>query len=323
MFQKIIKRLALFFHKMKYYGFGIAFFDLLDSQKNKFKISYTTVNEGKHRAIIDWLYKNFSYLISEYKEKSEIISGLLDTAIPKKIWICWWDGIDAMPPIIKACYNSVLSNKNDFHINVITKYNYKDYLSLPEHIINKVNNGMITITHFSDIIRMYLLYKYGGIWLDASVLVTNPIDMNNKCFFTICGDFKGDNVAKNRWAGNCIGGISNFILFEFIYNLFSEYWKNFNDLIDYFLIDYSIALAYSFIPLVKDTIDNIREEDKFNNAKYMFLQSCLAKELDLVVFNNIIQNTVFHKLSWKEKFPVMTSDNKLTVYGYILKKYSE
>lgn len=42
-------------------------------------------------------------------------------------------------------------------IIVITKDNF------PNYIIEKFNKGNISIQQFSDIIRVYLMYNYGGI----------------------------------------------------------------------------------------------------------------------------------------------------------------
>lgn len=42
---------------------------------------------------------------------------------------------------------------------------------MPEYIINKQKEGYIDITHFSDILRMMLLTKHGGIWMDSTLLI--------------------------------------------------------------------------------------------------------------------------------------------------------
>jgi len=319
-FSKVVKNTLLFFHKLRYYSFPVAFYNLLDSQRKRIRIFSEQINSNKHKAINTWLYKNFISLIPEYAEKSKDSTD--QTAIPRQIWICWWDGTENMPPMVEVCYHSVLLYKNDFQVTVITKNNVNNYISIPDHIIQKFNSGFITVTHLSDIIRMLLLHKYGGLWLDASVLVTNGIDLDGKSFFTIRGNSIDENVSRQRWAGNCIGGVPNSILFGFICDFFSVYWKKFNDMIDYFLIDYAIDFAYTFIPSVKEMIDCIQREDKYSNARYMFMQRNLSNEYNPIIYDDAARNTVFHKLAWKENFPVITRDNKLTFYGYILQQYN-
>ena len=54
-----------------------------------------------------------------------------------------------------------------FQYTIITKDNWQQYMELPNHIIEKVENGKITLTHFSDIIRAELIKNYGGVWEHA------------------------------------------------------------------------------------------------------------------------------------------------------------
>jgi hypothetical protein len=278
-----------------------------------------SINNNKHKAVINWLSKKFSYFITEYKKNTN--TTLPQSSIPKRIWICWWDGVDSMPPIVKACYNSVLRHANDYQITVITKDNFNDYISIPDHVLQKVNNGIITVTHFSNIIRMSLLDKYGGLWLDATILLTGTIDMDNISFFTMRGDFGGEYVPKKRWSGNCIGGVPQLFLFHFIREFLCEYWKKYNEMPDYFLYDYSIALAYESIPEIKKLIDNVNLSNKNNILNYMLLQKHLEDEYNPVFFFFLSKNTIFNMLTWKQNYPFKTSENILTNYGYILEKY--
>jgi len=319
LYSKIAKRITTFFHKMKRFGFRIAFWDLLDSQKHRIRIFYDTINKNKHNAVISWLSKNFGNYISEYTKCMKPAQPQLP--IPKQIWICWWDGIDTMPPLVKACYNSVLQYASDYKVTVITKDNFSNYISIPDHVLQKVNNKVMTVTHFSNIIRMSLLDKYGGLWLDATILITGAIDLNNMSFFTMRGEFGGEDVPRRRWTGNCIGGMPKLLLFNFIREFLCAYWKEYDEMPDYFLYDYSIAFAYKSIPEIKEIIDNVPSNSKNCIKSYMFLQDHLGDEYNPVFFDEAARNAVFHKLTWKQGYPVRTPEERLTLYGYILEKY--
>jgi hypothetical protein len=54
----------------------------------------------------------------------------------------------------------------------------------------------------------------------------------------------------------------------------------------------------------------------------MVLNRYLHKEYSSGEFNKITEDTIFHKLTWKTKHSSFTLDNKLTLYGYILKEYA-
>jgi hypothetical protein len=316
LFLKIKKRFEIFSHKMIYYGFQVAFWDLLDSQKNRIGIFSDKITEKKHAAILNWLTNKFKYLILAY-QKIISESVLSQYSLPSLIWIFWWDGIDTMPPIVNACYNSVLRHKDSYKIKLITKDNFKNFVSVSEHILKKFGLGIITITHFSDIIRMSLLAKYGGLWLDATILVTDTIQLGEVPFFTIKRNFGGKDAPKRRWTGFCFGGHKNNFLFKFAVDFFNEYWIKGNDMIDYFLIDYIILIAYNSFPPVKQMIDNVN----INNSNAFVMQHNLKNEFS-GDFLETIKDTTFHKLTWKKQCNITASNNNPTLYGYLLKKYN-
>lgn len=310
---KLIHHLTAFFSKLFYFGPKIAFWFLLDYHKRFFKLNSKRVSEKMHTVILNWLNNSFKGFISNYNINHDSNNT---NFIPRQIWICWWDGTEAMPPLVKACYNSVILHSGEFTVTLITKFNYQEYISLPDYIIKKFNQKKIAIAHLSDIIRMALLSKYGGLWLDATILVTKTISISNSLFFTVKREYGSENVAGRRWTGNCIGGAPNLFLFRFLLDFFYEYWKKQNKQITYLLIDYSIALAYNIFSEVRNIIDGILP----NNTDYMRLCYYLDDEYNSQFFNEIHTDTFFHKLSWKESHHSFTLDNKITFYGHILKE---
>jgi hypothetical protein len=301
------------------YGLPVAFWDILDSQKKRIGIFPGKINEKKHTAIITWLTKKFQYLISDFAGRSAEFMLPQEGVIPRLIWICWWDGIASMPPIVKTCYNSVLKYSGDYTVHLITRDNFGDFISVPEHVLERVNAGTMTLTHFSNIIRMSLLAKYGGLWLDATILVTDTVRLENTPFFTIKWEYGGEDVPRRRWTGNCIGGIKNNILFEFVREFLYEYWKKYDEMIDYFLYDYTIAVAYHSVPQIQRMIDNVHISDQ----QFYALQDNLENEANVDFFNSVSKDTIFHKLTWKKNYPAVTAGNKLTLYGYIMDRYAE
>jgi hypothetical protein len=315
--RRAIKRIIFFFHKLIRYGFSVAFWDILDSQRKRIKFFSEKINVNKHAAVVNWLTKRFKHVIADFNNQI-FDPACLDDTIPPQIWVCWWDGIGMMPPIVRACYNSLLKYADGFKVTVIDKDNFKDFITIPDYILEKVKNKTMTITHFSNIIRMSLLVKYGGLWVDSTILVTGKIQLATSPFFTIKREFGGDNVSKHRWTGNCIGGVKDNPLFQFVCKFLFEYWREYSDMIDYFLYDYSIATAYYSVPVIRDIIDNA----PLNPQNFYIIQENLGSEYTPQLFESFTKNTVLHKLTWKEQYPRISKNNKLTVYGYILEKYA-
>lgn len=83
------------------------------------------------------------------------------------IWL-FWDG--RKPPIIDLCLESILkyNTSPDFEIRVLDMNNVIEYV--PQELVDKIKSRFIKIQHFADILRIYLLKTYGGIWLDMDIL---------------------------------------------------------------------------------------------------------------------------------------------------------
>ena len=156
---------------------------------------------------------------------------------------------------------------------------------------------------------MNLLSKYGGHWMDATIYLTgNPFKNND--FYTIkyhCND--NTNLSSGRWCGFFIGG-NNPILYNFMSNFFNEYWKKEKVIIDYFLIDYAINMAYENI----NEINKIINQVPYNNENILKLQTILNEQYNQKEYEKLIKNNVVHKLSFKINF----DKNKDTFYNRLI-----
>lgn len=91
-----------------------------------------------------------------------------DNFIPPTIWT-YWSGSRSISA--EACLASLVSNNKNFTVIVVNDENLRTYL--PE-FPDKPENLCIQL--FSDLIRLSLLEKFGGIWVDHSIIVNAPLD---------------------------------------------------------------------------------------------------------------------------------------------------
>lgn len=99
--------------------------------------------------------------------------------VDEPIWVFWWTGEETAPEIVKACIKSIRRNANGHRVIFLSKDNLHDYVTLPDFIEKKHNDGNIGHAHYSDIVRISLLAEYGGVWIDSTVLFRN-------LYLTIC-----------------------------------------------------------------------------------------------------------------------------------------
>ena len=270
----------------------------------------------RHEEIKRYIKLNFSSVLNKYKDAVYPESQSFDN---RMIWVCWLQGEANMPEIVRACYKSVRANANGREVVLITNDNVEKYISIPKFIKDKVNNGKMSRTHLADYIRISLLKNYGGLWIDATVLVTDKINIDCKLpFFSI--KQKPDSihfVSQYRWAVWILGCSPQIgkILFDCLENLFKAYLNKHSLFIDFFLFDYFLAVMYDEIPLVKQLVDNC----PYNNPNAYDLGDLLNKEFNEDAFLQLKNNNTFHKLSWKQSYFMHTADDKPTFYSVISK----
>lgn len=89
--------------------------------------------------------------------------------IPKIIW-SYWDSINTIPETV----SNIIKNRNkvlhDWEPRLLTEETIGDYIGKDEYPDNY--NGLAHC-HKADWIRLYLLNKYGGVWLDASIIINS------------------------------------------------------------------------------------------------------------------------------------------------------
>lgn len=234
----------------------------------------------------------------------------------KKIWVFWWQGLDKAPLIIKLCINNMKKYLKDRNVIVITKDNFSYYINLPNYIIKKFNNKNISIQQFSDIIRVYLLYYYGGAWLDATLFIKDKLDDNifNYEFYTIKRKRIDDrNISEYRWTSFFLVAKPRCLLFKYLLNMEYYYWKRYNIIIDYLLIDFCINYLYNKYKYIRNVIDEI----PINNIHVDDLFGVINNEYEKNEIDVLRENTFIYKLNWKE---FIDYKKKNSVYKYFIEK---
>ena len=266
---------------------GIGQFLLLGKSRTALEIlrlSTTLKTKQKLEKKYKWKLEEFDKAYTEKEHKSS------DT-----IWICWFQGMDNAPDLVKKCYQSVIKNNPDKKVIVITEKNISDYVTFPEYIVTKWKQGVITHTHMTDLLRLELLITYGGLWLDATVLCTGIapeyfFDSDLFFFQTLKPGRDGHASYISSWLMEA--KTNNKILMA-TKELCYEYWKTNNTMWDYFLL-------HDFMSIV---LEKYEEDWKKiiprDNATPHILLLRLFDQYDEKMWATIKSQTQFHKLTYK------------------------
>lgn len=248
---------------------------------------------------------NFHYNFTDKRESSN------------NIWICWFQGIENAPTIVKACYNSLIRNLPNKRIILLTSNNIDNYVTFPDYILDKWKSGVITNTHMTDLLRLELLTKYGGTWIDATVLCTqNEKNIPNyffdsELFFYQClkPGRDGHSTYMSSWY---INAKSHNKILEATKYLCYEYWKENDKLIDYFLL-------HDFMSIV---IDEFPEDSNLiprDNATPHELLLRMFDKYNDYTWKAIVNQSPFHKLSYKfnsDKLQLSDTNYKKIIDSY-------
>lgn len=238
-------------------------------------------------------------LKKEIKNEIQNKSEYSNIVYSKKIWICWFQGLENAPILVKRCIQSVEKYMPNHDITILTSDNYKKYVEIPKHIEEKFRKGYISFAHFSDVLRVELLSKYGGYWIDSTIFMSSEQNLfiENETplfvFKNISLNQKKDlaSVASNWLIYSCEG---NHII-DFTRRLLYAYWKKYN-----FAINYNIFhILFKIATEVYD--DEWSNVPTFSNIPPHILQFELLNKYDQKRLEKIKNMSCFHKLNRRIK----------------------
>lgn len=256
----------------------------------------TKYGSARHKAILNYLTKDESSVIEKWHSVASDSSCAATISDDCPIWVMWWQGFNSPPPIVNLCIKSIQRNKGKHPVHLLDSSNYKKYITLPNGLEEKLTKSG-KVAHLSDIIRFGLLSHYGGIWLDATIYVSKYIPSWNLPLYSIRHSKGNPRYILDgwRWSSFMFGCIPHQILPTFVYEALLDYFSKHDNVIDYFLTDYFIALIYLNNQEVHKEIDALPADNTDTLELLMnlsmpynkeWLEQCLAKRR-------------FHKLDWR------------------------
>lgn len=236
-----------------------------------------------------------------------------ENVMKKIIWTMWWQGEEAAPAIVKACISSMRRYANGAEVIVIDQKNYSEYFTFPPYILHSLEKETISLTHCSDITRITLLSKYGGLWLDSTILVTSDIPgyVFEREIYTIHCDTPFNNISEGRWCCFLMGG-KDAGFFACVQDLLYRYLQKEPTFITYFLTDYLTNYVYSNNPVYRDILNAQSEKSMDIFALFQKLNCTYQDDLSTQLFN---------KISYKGDFSLYDKEGNPTYYCAILNQY--
>ena len=246
----------------------------------------------KFYTLLNLKQRNKCDAIDNYADQIVLQAKLENQGIqlPKKIWI-YWEG--SMPTLVRHCIDHIQKLHPDYTVNLLNPNNVADFISfdLTSPILQKA-----TSQQRADLIRFDLIYHYGGIWLDASIIVYKKLDWIEK----LIQQTKTQGFAYYRKKNTTLADfpvIENWLLASVEKNPFYQLW--FDELFK--AIDIG---PKQYIQYIQATYDN--SQDYFQHigrleylVAYVACQKVMRDISPSMVLINCDENAFFYQVKNK------------------------
>jgi hypothetical protein len=219
---------------------------------------------------------NFGKDVSEYDD-SDMHNSV--------IWTMWWQGEKEAPLLVKNCIMQMRKLHSNRKVIVIDSENYINYVKLPPVVMEKFDAGKINPTKLSNMIRLSLLYNYGGVWVDSTIWLERSLedDLFNKDWVSL-----KTNSPAWIWTTFFIGGRAGNPYFKIVLDMHYQWWKKYDRVITYLLFDCMLSVAY----------------EKFENMREMVEKGTIKAGNCYWLMEQISKGSLYNKEEWERQISI-------------------
>ncbi|GIE27531.1 hypothetical protein Ait01nite_005760 [Actinoplanes italicus] len=250
---------------------------LLDSDVTSF---------GARREVGIFLAEHLTQIRTQAEQR---LARPVDSTFDQPIFVYWAQGFDSAPPVVRACLAALKANNPDSRVHELSLDGIGDYVDVPEDLVASLAGDHY---HFSDLLRMLLLEKFGGVWLDATCLVTEPLRPHVDRALA-----KGSVFAFNYTGPYLVNWFLASRPDSYVMHLWRAasflWWEKRGEIVD-------LLLHHHIFEMLHRLDDRFRAEWdaglRLNATPPHALQSVLLKPYEPEMFQTIMESAFVHKL---------------------------
>lgn len=237
----------------------------------------------------------------------------------KVLWTCWLQGEDETPALMKACWNSWRRHLPEYEVRIVTMENYEQWASLPDWLVEKYRKGIVPPALFSNVLRLDLLVRHGGTWLDGTVLCTGfrterlqrqlaDVEASELCLFRYFQQGRKEAVGLSNWF---ISATSGNAVLAAVRDALLAYWADYNRTVDYYICHLFLGTLLSQHP------DIAAAMPRCNSTHSVLLSAALSRDFDEAAWQDLTAHVSFHKLNFRKASEA--ARNPQSYYHHIMK----
>ncbi len=172
--------------------------------------------------------------------------------------------------------------------------------------MEKRKKGVIPAALFSDILRLELLIKYGGTWIDSTVLMTDPETLMKREWLDEI--LEADLfMFQYRDREKRIAGIGNWFIvarpehwaLKTVRDVLYAYWRDYDCVVDYYIFHHVFGWIAERHPEVVEAMP------KRWAVPSLYLRDRLAMDYDAAFWQELTQHVCLHKLNYRKEGEAM------------------
>lgn len=94
--------------------------------------------------------------------------------LERRLWVLWFQGYERASEGVRRCIDSWRDKNPGWEVTLVTNENVRQWVSA--ELIDHPRLGSLPDAARSDLIRLDLLSRFGGVWADASCWCSMPLD---------------------------------------------------------------------------------------------------------------------------------------------------
>lgn len=177
-----------------------------------------------------YLWRFFEPRMIELRDRANRSQRRLPSGIHSDtVFVYWAQGIENAPDIARSCYRSICRFAGR-RVVTLRDENLPEWVDLDPRVVDRTAHLR---AHFSDILRVELLKNHGGIWLDATCLLTQQLPPQDQLLGR--ADFFAFRRSATRLSSWCLAARRSSYIIHMLSAALQMYWETHDQLIDYFL----------------------------------------------------------------------------------------
>jgi Tfp pilus assembly protein PilF len=219
-----------------------------------------------------------------------------------KIYVYWAQGMSDAPAVVQRCQEALHRLHPGGEVAVLDDTVWAS-LDVPARTREVIRHRL---THGSDVLRLELLSRHGGVWLDATCLVRRPLLPELAPQLTATGFFAFERGPYRPSSWLLMSAPGDYIVTTLRAAL-HVYWKYHDNLVDYYLIHHLFEMLCLLDPAFRERWE---ASPRLSYKPARAFKAKMFEPYDEARYRELLNASFVSKLSYKKQH-LMTPDSML------------